>query len=51
METIEQASQVAQDIQTSLRFFSEHRIIPKAMKKPSLNTHVTIDPKGKSVIG
>ena len=31
-------------------FSSEHRIISKAEKQPSPNTHATRDPKGKSVI-
>jgi len=51
LETLEQASKLAQDIKTSFRFSSEHRIIRKAGEQPSSNTHATRDPKGKSIIG
>jgi len=51
IETLEQASQLAQDIKTSLRFSTERRDIPKIGEQPSLNTHITKDSKGKSVIG
>jgi len=40
-KTLEQASQLAQDIETSLRFFSERRVIPKAGEQLSPNTHTT----------
>jgi len=51
IETLEQASQIAQDIEISLRFSSERRVIPKTGKQHSPKTHATRDPKGKSVIG
>ena len=51
IENLEQASQLAQDIETSLRFFSERRVFSKAGEQPSSKTHTTRDPKGKSVIG
>ena len=51
IETLEQASQLAQDIDISLRFSSERRVIPKARKQPSPNINATRDSKGKSVIG
>jgi len=51
IETLEQASQLAQDIKTSLRFSSERRVIPKVGEQLNPNTHATRDPNGKSVIG
>jgi len=51
IETLEQASQLTQDIETSLRFSSEHRIFSKAREQPNPNTNTTKEPKGKSVIG
>jgi len=51
IKTLEQASQLAQDIETSLRFSSQRRVIPKVRKQSSPNTHATRDPKSKSVIG
>ena len=51
IETLEQASQPAQNIETSFRFFSERRAISKAGEEPNPNTNTTKDPKGKSVIG
>jgi len=39
IETLEQTSQLAQDIETSLRFFLECRIIFKVGEQPSPNTH------------
>ena len=51
IETLEQASQLAQDIETSLRLSSKRRVILKAGKQPGLNTHTTRDSKDKSMIG
>ena len=51
IKTLEQVNHLAQDIQTSLKFSSECRVIPKAEEQPSPNTHATRDPKDKSVIG
>jgi len=51
IETLEQASQLAQDIATSLTFSTERRVIPKAGEQPSPSTHTTRDPKDKAVIG
>ena len=50
VETLKHASQLAQNIETSLRFSSEHRFIPTA-EQPRSNTHATRDPKDKSTIG
>jgi len=51
IETLEQASQLARDIETSLRFSSERKIFSKAGKQPNPNTHTSRDPKGNAVIG
>jgi len=50
IETLERASQLAQDIETSLRFSTERRVIPKTEEQSSSNTHTTRNPKGKSII-
>ena len=50
IETLEQASQLAQDIETSLRFSIERRVFPIAGEQPSPNTNTTKDTKGKSVM-
>ena len=47
IETLEQASQLAQDIETSLTFSTERRGMPKAGEQPSPSTHTTRDPKKK----
>ena len=51
IKTLEQASQPAQDRETSLRFSSVRRVIPKIGEQPNLNTHTTRDPKSETVIG
>jgi len=51
IETLEHASQLAQNIETSFKFSSERRVIPKAREQPSPNTNTNKDPKGKYVIG
>jgi len=50
IETLEQASQLAQDIETSLKFSPERSVIPKAGKQLSPNIHATRNSKGKYVI-
>ena len=49
--TFEKASQLAQDIKTSLRFSSKRRVIPKVEEQASPNTRAIRDPKNKFVIG
>jgi len=39
------------DIETSIRFSSKRKVIPKAGKQSNPNTHATRDPKGNSMIG
>jgi len=51
MDTLEQASQLAQDIKISLRSFTERRVIPKIGVQLNPNTHITRDSKNKYVIG
>ena len=51
IETLEQESQLAQDIETSLKFSSKCSVIPKAREQPNPHTHTTRDPKGKFVVG
>jgi len=50
LETLEQASRLAQDIKTSLRFSSERKIIPKTGDNLA-QTLTPLDLKDKSVIG
>jgi len=49
-QILEQASQLAQDIETSLKFSSKRKVIPKTGEQPNPNTHTTKDSKDKSVI-
>ena len=51
IETLEQASQLAQDIETFLGFSTECRVISKVREQPNPNTNTIKDTKGKSVIG
>ena len=51
IEILEQASQLAQDIKTFLRFSTERRVISKVREQPNPNTNTIKDTKGKSVIG
>jgi len=51
IETLKKASQLAQDIETSLRFSTECTTIPKAGEQPNPNNNTTKDTKVKSVIG
>jgi len=51
IETLEQANQLAQDIETSLKFFSERKVILKVGEQPNSDIHATRDSKSKSVIG
>ena len=45
--TLEQVSQVDQDIETSFKFSSERKAFPKDGEQPNLNTYTTRDPRGK----
>jgi len=47
IETLEQASQLAQNIKTSLKFSTERKVIPEAGEQPSPNTYTNKDPTGK----
>ena len=51
LETLELTSQLAQNIETFLRFSSEHKIIFKATEQLSINTYAPRDHKVKCVIG
>ena len=51
LETLEQASQLAQDKETFLKFSSERRVIPKVGEQHKPDTHATRESKGESVIG
>jgi len=59
MTSLAPASQLAQDIENSLKFSSEHSFIPKVREHSKRQPEVTVkpnfsttkNPKGKSVIG